>query len=107
MYTAVPKLLYNIGFFGENRLAGGRFCTFGVAADLIFALASTVLEIFAKTGMLVILFVCRTRKLSVLATLNRFAQALRSAQQKKAPERAGNILSTLVRLHSNVVFIFQ
>ena len=48
MYTGFPKFLYNIGFFGANRLAGGRFCSFGVAGDLIFALASTVLEIFAK-----------------------------------------------------------
>ena len=43
-----PKFLYNVGFFGENRLAGGRFYSFGVAGDLIFALASTVPEIFAK-----------------------------------------------------------
>ena len=37
-----------MGFFGENRLAGGRFYSFGIAGDLIFALASTVVEIFAK-----------------------------------------------------------
>ena len=48
VYTGFPKFLYNIGFFGANRLAGGRFGSFGVAGDLIFALASTVLEIFAK-----------------------------------------------------------
>ena len=48
MYTGFPTFLYNIGVFGENRLAGGRFGSFGVAGDLIFALVSTVLEIFAK-----------------------------------------------------------
>ena len=37
-----------MGFFGENRLVGGRFYSFGVSGDLIFALASTVVEIFAK-----------------------------------------------------------
>ena len=48
MYTGFPKFLYNVGFFGENRLAGGRFWSFGGAGDLTFALASTVLEIFEK-----------------------------------------------------------
>ena len=48
VYTGFPKFLYNIGFFGANRLAGGRFHSFGVAGDLIFSLAATVLEILKK-----------------------------------------------------------
>ena len=78
MYTGFPKFLYNIGFFGANRLAGGRFGSFGVAGDLIFALASIALEILAKNWNAV--FFCPTGKQSVLATRTRFARALRSAQ---------------------------
>ena len=80
MYTGFPKFLYNIGFFGANRLAGGRFGSFGVAGDLIFALASTALEIFAKNWNAGYSFFCPTGKQSVLATRTRFARALRSAQ---------------------------
>ena len=68
-----------MGFFGENRLAGGRFYSFGVAGDLIFSLASTVLEIFKKNWNAVY-FLYPTGKQSVLATRTRFARALRSAQ---------------------------
>ena len=64
VYTGFPKFLYNIGFFGANRLAGGRFGSFGVAGDLIFALASTVLEIFAKNWNAVYFF-CATLKQSI------------------------------------------
>ena len=80
MYTGFPKFLYNIGFFGANILARGRFGSFGVAGDLIFALASTALEILAKKWNAVYSFSCPTGKQSVLATRTRFARALRSAQ---------------------------
>ena len=77
-----------MGFFGENRLAGGRFYSFGVAGDLIFALASTVLEIFAKTWIAGYSFFVPLENspysLHALASLVRCARL-----NKKAPEGLG------------------
>ena len=77
-----------MGFFGENRLAGGRFYSFGVAGDLIFSLASTVLEIFKKNWNAVYSFLSHWKTVRT-----RYTHSLRSCVAlgsiKKAPEGGG------------------
>ena len=68
-----------------------------VAGDLIFALASTVFEIFAKkTGMLVVLFLSHWKTVRT-----RYTHSLRSCVAlgsiKKAPEGGGWVGGRIVK----------